>query len=64
MSALKKFKITIEQIKKDTHEMTLDGTDAMSVLDAVREMVKQRNEKSKTTGNVFSVKKIEEVKNG
>jgi hypothetical protein len=63
MSVSKKFKITIRQVKLDTHEMILDGEDIMSIFDASLNMVKQRNERSKLTGNVFSVNKIEEVNN-
>lgn len=62
MAATKKFKITIEQIKKDIHSMELDDESAMGALDQAREMVKLRNERSKASGNVFSVKKVEEIK--
>jgi hypothetical protein len=61
MIVSKIFKITIEQVKKDTIEMTMNGTSLVSVLDEVREMVKQRNATNKR-GNVFSIKKIEEQK--
>ena len=62
MGATKKFKIVIEQVKRDYHEMYLEGENLMSALDSVREMVNKRNKKSSLTGNVFSVIEIEEIK--
>ena len=64
MCAPRKFKVTIEQIKKDIHEVVLEGNSSMSVLDQARAMVKVRNERNKIPGNNFSVSKVEEVKNG
>lgn len=62
MGEPKKFKITIKQVKIDYHEMTLECDDLMVALDQARERVAKRNEQSKDTGNVYSVTKIEEVK--
>jgi len=64
MGAPKEYKVTIQQIKKDIHEVVLEGDSAMSVLDQAREMVKNRNSKNKIPGNTFSVTKVEEIKNG
>ena len=64
MGATKKYKITIEQVKKDIHSMELEATTSMEALDAARDMVKNRNQKDTLTGNVYSVKKVEEIKNG
>jgi hypothetical protein len=64
MGAPKKYRITIEQIKRENHEVVLEGESAMSALDQGREMVKVRNQRNKIEGNIFSVTKVEEVKNG
>jgi hypothetical protein len=64
MGAPKQYKITIEQIIKENHEVVLDADNVMSALDQAREMVKVRNQKNKTPGNIFSVSKVEELKNG
>lgn len=61
MGAPRKFKVIIEQVKKETHEVILEGNSVMSVLDEARKMVKVRNERNKIVGNNFSVSKIEEV---
>lgn len=42
MAGVKKFRITIEQVKKEYHEMLLEGSNVMEVLDAAREMVKKK----------------------
>lgn len=62
MSASKKFRIVVEQVKRDNHEMILEDDNLMSALDRARDMVSKRNEHSKSTGNFYSVKKIEEMK--
>ena len=63
MSAIKKFRIVIEQVKRDYHEMILEGESIMIALDQAREMAAKRNEQTKATGNVYSVLEIEEFKN-
>ena len=57
---MKKFKITIEQIAKEDHEMFLDGANSMEALDQARVLVVSRN-KTCPTGTVYSIKKVEEV---
>lgn len=62
MSEVKKFRITIKQVKIDYHEMTLENDNLMAALDQARERVAKRNEQAKAIGHVYSVAKIEEVK--
>ena len=59
---MSKYKITIEQVKKEIHIMELEGDNVIHALDQAREMVKIRNDRNKETGNIFSVKKVEEIK--
>lgn len=55
-----KYRITIEQVVKEEHEMQLEGVSAMEALDHARAQVAARNKKC-PVGTVFSVKKVEEI---
>jgi hypothetical protein len=60
---MKKFKIVIEQIAREEHEMFLEGASSIEALDQARALVVSRN-KTCPKGTIYSVKKVEEVDNG
>jgi hypothetical protein len=62
MTEVKTYKIIIEQITKQEHEVTLTGDSAMDVLDQARLMVLQRNKSNNNPGTIYSVTKVEELK--
>jgi hypothetical protein len=58
MKPNKNYKITIEEVRTETHEVNLDGASAMEVLDEARKLVNARNKKA-PIGTIYSVKKVE-----
>ena len=52
-----KFKVTIERIIREEHEMLLDGESITDALDEARQIVTARNEKNKI--GQFFIAKIE-----
>jgi hypothetical protein len=61
MKPIKKYSITIEETHTEHHKMNLDGVSAMNVLDEARKLITIRNKKA-PVGTVYSVKKVEELK--
>lgn len=56
-----KYRITIEETHTEHHEMNLDSTSVMNALDEARKLTATRNKKA-PVGTVYSVKKVEELK--
>lgn len=58
----KRFRVIIEQVRREDHEMILDETSALQALDNARSMTVARN-KTCPLGTIYSVKKVEEIEN-
>jgi hypothetical protein len=58
----KRFRVIVEQVRREDHEMILDEASALEALDNARSMVVVRN-KNCPLGTIFSVKKVEEIEN-
>jgi hypothetical protein len=57
----RKYRITIEETHIEFHQMNLDGVSALQALDEARKLTTARNKKA-PVGTVYSVKKVEELK--
>lgn len=58
-----KYLIIIEQVKREEYVMELEKASIMDAFDEIRKSVAVRNKKC-VDGTFYSVKKVEEVKNG
>jgi hypothetical protein len=61
MKPTKRYRITIEETHTEYHEMKLDNASVMGALDEARKLTTARNKKA-PIGTVYSVKKVEELK--